>query len=138
TDIRSHERAAAAIVTRPVDVTFAGIGENAHIAFNEPPADFETEEPYITVALSDETRRHQLPRWFAALDEVPANAVTMSVRQILKSRKILVIVTGTHKARAVQRSFFEEATPDVPASALQQHADVTVYLDRYAASLLEP
>ena len=130
-------RAAAALRTAPPDVAFAGIGENGHLAFNEPPADFSTEEPFIVVQLAEQSRRQQVQEgWFRSLEDVPLQAVTMSVRQILNARAILCIATGTRKARAVRDCFTGEVGPFAPASALRLHLDATVYLDAEAASLL--
>ena len=138
TSDQTRAMAAAAIVTAPIDVAFTGIGENGHIAFNEPPADFSTEDPFIVVDLAEQSRRQQVnERWFNSLEDVPRQAVTMSVRQILKARAILCIATGTRKAVAVQRCFAAEISPFAPASALQTHPEATGYFDSNAAALLE-
>lgn len=122
----------------PVDVAFIGIGENGHIAFNDPPADFETDEPYIAVELDEACRRQQMGEgWFPTLDDVPRHAISMSVRQILKSCEIICTVPDERKANAVQKSVEGPITPDVPASVLQTHAKTTLYLDQPAASLLK-
>ena len=114
-----------------------GIGENGHLAFNEPPADFTTEDPLIVVDLAEQTRRQQVrERWFGSLDQVPRQAVTMSIRQILKARVILCIATGFHKAQAVQQCFLSEIRPLAPASALRLHPAATVYLDSSASKNL--
>lgn len=121
----------------PIDVAFVGIGENAHLAFNDPPADFETEEPYIVVELDDACRRQQLGEgWFPTFDDVPRRAISMSVRQILKSRTIVCCALDDRKATAVAASLDGPVTPNVPASVLQQHADTWMYLDRAAAAKL--
>jgi glucosamine-6-phosphate deaminase len=123
----------------PVDVAFVGIGENGHIAFNDPPADFETEDPYLIVSLDDECRRQQVGEgWFACLDDVPTQAISMSVRQVMKARAIVCVVPDARKALAVRRCLAGPVTPDAPSSILQRHGDVTVYLDTASASLLEP
>jgi glucosamine-6-phosphate deaminase len=129
--------AAAAISAMPVDVLFAGIGENGHLAFNDPPADFMTDEPFLLVALDERSRRQQVGEgWFGSLEEVPRRAITMSVRQILKAREILCIVTDKRKAEAVKRCFEGEISPMAPASALRLHPNVIAFLDQDAASLL--
>ena len=120
-----------------VDVTFAGIGENGHLAFNDPPADFEVEDAYIVVELDEACRRQQLGEgWFASLDEVPRRAISMSIRQIMKSRAIVCIVSECRKAQAVRDCFTGEVTPVHPASVLRQHKHAYVFLDAEAASLL--
>jgi glucosamine-6-phosphate deaminase len=122
----------------PIDVAFVGIGENGHLAFNDPPADFETEEPYIVVQLDEACRRQQLgERWFSALDDVPRQAISMSVRQIMRSRAIICTVPDERKATAVRNAVEGEITPDVPASILQRHERCTLFLDRPAASRLQ-
>src|SRR5881392_3741197 len=96
----------AELASAPVDVAFVGIGENGHLAFNDPPADFDTEEPYLIVSLDDACRRQQVGEgWFRSVDEVPQRAITMSIRQILKSRAIVAVVPEARKAAAVQRCF---------------------------------
>jgi glucosamine-6-phosphate deaminase len=121
----------------PIDVAFIGIGENAHIAFNDPPADFSTEEPYIVVALDEACRRQQLGEgWFPTLDDVPTRAVSMSVNWILRSREIVCSVPDERKAKAVHDTIRGEITPTVPASILQRHERTTIYLDPPAASML--
>lgn len=126
------------LTREPVDVAFVGIGENGHLAFNDPPADFETEEPYIVVELDEACRRQQLGEgWFDTLEAVPRTAITMSIRQILKAREIICTVPDERKARAVRACLAEGPPgPDRPASALLEHPNVTVYLDRASASLL--
>jgi glucosamine-6-phosphate deaminase len=121
----------------PVAVAFVGIGENGHLAFNDPPADFETEAPYIVVNLDDACRRQQLGEgWFPALEDVPKRAISMTVRQILKAETIVCTVPDARKAQAVQATVEGPVTPDVPASILQQRPAATLYLDRESASLL--
>ena len=122
---------------RAVDVAFIGIGENGHLAFNDPPADFETEQPYIVVALDEACRRQQLGEgWFPALEDVPRQAISMSVRQIMKSKAIICSVPDERKAQAVKGPVEGPVTPQVPASILQRHEAATLYLDRASASLL--
>jgi glucosamine-6-phosphate deaminase len=138
-DVREECRRVGDLITQQtIDVAFVGIGENGHLAFNDPPADFETQEPYIVVNLDEACRQQQVGEgWFESLAEVPAQAISMSIRQILKSRKILCIVPDQRKAEAVRTSIKLDVSPRHPASALQQHEHVMVYLDRYSSSLLE-
>lgn len=125
------------IAAHPIDVAFVGIGENGHLAFNDPPADFQTDEPYLVVNLDEACRRQQLGEgWFPTLDDVPGQAISMSIRQILKSGAILCSVPDARKAEAVRASLQGPVTPDVPASILQEHPDTTVYLDTASAALL--
>jgi glucosamine-6-phosphate deaminase len=132
-------RVGALIAEAPVDVGFVGIGENGHLAFNDPPADFETEEPYLVVELDEPCRRQQLGEgWFGSLEEVPPRAISMSVRQILKTRELVVSVPDARKAQAVSDCLEGEVTPQHPSSILQRHPRATVYLDRDSASLLSP
>jgi len=120
-----------------IDAAFVGIGENGHLAFNDPPADFETEEPYIVVQLDEACRRQQLGEgWFSSLEQVPRKAISMSIRQILKSENILCIVPDKRKAKAVRDSLEDDVGPNHPASVLQQHPRTTIYLDADSASLL--
>ena len=137
-DSRAECRRVAEIIRRhPIDVAFVGIGENGHLAFNDPPADFETEEPYLVVQLDDACRRQQLGEgWFPTFDDVPKQAISMSVRQIMKSRAIICTVPDERKAEAVRNSVECEVAPQVPASILQRHERCTLYLDKPAASLL--
>jgi glucosamine-6-phosphate deaminase len=123
----------------PIDVAFLGIGENGHIAFNDPPADFSTEEPYIIVTLDEACRRQQVGEaWFRDISDVPERAISMSVRQILKANEILAVVPDRRKAPAIKACFESEISPMVPASILRTHPNATVYLDNDSASLLSP
>jgi glucosamine-6-phosphate deaminase len=125
------------ICNAPVDIAFVGVGENGHLAFNDPPADFKTEDPYIIVELDDACRRQQLGEgWFASLDDVPRRAMSMGVRQILKTKEIVCFVPDKRKANAVKACFDGEITPMAPASILRNHPRTTVYLDTDSASLL--
>jgi glucosamine-6-phosphate deaminase len=127
------------LTAAPIDVAFVGIGENGHLAFNDPPADFQTEEPYIIVDLDEACRRQQVGEgWFNSLAEVPQRAISMSVRQILKAREILCIVPDARKARAAKSCFEGEISPLAPASILRTHANTTVFLDKLSAALLCP
>ena len=122
-----------------IDLAFVGIGENGHLAFNDPPADFATEEPYIVVRLDEACRRQQLGEgWFPSLEDVPRRAISMSIRQIMKARRILCVVPDARKAPAVRDTLTREVSPWRPASALQRHPAATVYLDVDSAALLEP
>lgn len=124
---------------RPVDLEFAGIGENGHLAFNDPPADFASEEPYLLVELDEACRQQQVNEgWFARLSEVPTTAISMSIRQILRAQEIIVVVPDARKAKAVQACFEGEISPLAPSSILRQHRKATVYLDSESASLLSP
>jgi glucosamine-6-phosphate deaminase len=126
------------IVRHPIDVAFVGIGENGHLAFNDPPANFETEEPYIVVQLDEACRRQQLGEgWFPTFDDVPTKAISMSVRQIMKSRAIICTVPDERKAEAVRNAVEGEVSPKVPASILQRHERCTLFLDKPAAALLK-
>jgi glucosamine-6-phosphate deaminase len=126
-----------ALLAAPIDVAFVGIGENGHLAFNDPPADFETEEPYIIVTLDEACRRQQLGEgWFATLADVPQRAISMSIRQILKAKQIVCIVPEARKANAVKACFTGEISPLAPASILRTHAYTTVYLDKDSAAQL--
>lgn len=123
----------------PVDVAFVGIGENGHLAFNDPPADFATERPYLIVTLDDACRRQQVGEgWFASVADVPTQAISMSVRQILKSREIICVVPDARKAQAVKACVEGEVSPMAPASILRTHANTTLFLDRDSAALLSP
>ena len=123
----------------PIDVAFVGVGENGHLAFNDPPADFNNPEPYAIVTLDEPCRRQQLNEgWFAALEDVPKQAISMTISQILKAKEILCIVPDARKARAVNNCFEAPVSPMAPASALQTHANTTVYLDAASSSMLSP
>ncbi len=136
---RSAGEVGRQIAAAPVDVAFVGIGENAHLAFNDPPADFTTEHPYLIVTLDHACRQQQVGEgWFDSVAEVPSQAITMSVKQILKSHEIISVVPDARKARAVKASVEGEVSPMVPASILQTHADTTLYLDCDSAALLNP
>jgi glucosamine-6-phosphate deaminase len=137
-DPRAECRRVAEIIrSHSIDVAFVGIGENGHLAFNDPPADFETEEPYLVVQLDEACRRQQLGEgWFPTFDDVPKQAISMSVRQIMKSRVIVCTVPDERKAEAVRNAVKGDVTPQVPASILQRHDECVLYLDKPAASLI--
>jgi glucosamine-6-phosphate deaminase len=123
--------------SKPVDILFAGIGENGHLAFNDPPADFEVDAPYLIVDLDEACRRQQVNEgWFSKVSDVPQKAISMSVRQILRSKEIIVVVPDARKARAVKASLEGEISPMMPASILRNHSNATVYLDTDSAALL--
>lgn len=131
---RSRAALNAVLAETVVDAAWLGIGENAHLAFNDPPADFTTRDPYIVVSLDDTCRRQQVGEgWFATLDDVPTTAVSMSIQQMLRAREILVIVPDARKAAAVKATREAEISPAVPASILRTHPNVTLYLDEAAA-----
>lgn len=115
-----------------IDIAFVGIGENGHLAFNDPPADFNTNDPYLVVDLDPKCRQQQVNEgWFPSIEEVPERAVTMSVNQILKSRNIVCVVPGARKEPAVTQCLADNSISDPmkPASALNRHKNVNVYLD---------
>ncbi|MHC4656040.1 MAG: glucosamine-6-phosphate deaminase [Planctomycetota bacterium] len=125
------------IAKNPIDVALIGIGENGHLAFNDPPADFETEEPYIIVELDEKCRGQQLGEgWFETLEQVPRRAISMSIRQIMKSTCLIVSVPEKRKAEAVRNTLERKVTNMCPASILQTHKSCKIFLDADAASLL--
>lgn len=125
------------IERHPIDVAFIGIGENAHIAFNDPPADFETTEPYIIVNLNEACKLQQMGEgWFEKIEHVPEKAISMSVNQILKSNTIICCVPDSRKAEAVKMTFEKIISPQIPSSILKMHKDIYFYLDINSASKL--
>lgn len=121
-----------------IDVAFIGIGENGHIAFNDPPADFTTTDPYLIVEMDEACRLQQVGEgWFSSLDEVPRSAVSMSVHQIMCSEAIVSVVPDRRKAQAVHDCLTGDISPLHPASILRQHANSQVFLDKESASLLD-
>jgi glucosamine-6-phosphate deaminase len=130
-------RLSQAVSSAPIDIIFLGIGENAHLAFNDPPADFETEEPYLIVNLDGACRRQQVGEtWFTDISQVPKQAISMSVRQILKAKELLAVAPDSRKAEAVKACVEGEISPMAPASILRTHPNATVYLDTNSATLL--
>lgn len=122
----------------PIDVAFVGIGENGHLAFNDPPADFETEEPYLVVNLDDKCRTQQLGEgWFKSLEDVPSQAISMSIRQIMKTKSLICAIPDSRKAQAVKDCLTLPVSNLHPASILQQHADCSFFLDKASSALLE-
>jgi glucosamine-6-phosphate deaminase len=133
------DQVTAEIRQAPIDVAFIGIGENGHLAFNDPPADFHSEAAYIVVDLDEACRRQQLGEgWFKTLDDVPRRAISMTVRQILKSREIVCVVPDARKAQAVAKCLQGEISPMVPASILRTHPNAIIYLDKDSSALLPP
>jgi len=131
-------RVGALISRQTVDAAFVGIGENGHLAFNDPPAGFDTQEPYLIVELDEACRRQQVGEgWFETIAAVPRQAISMSIQQILKARHVLCVVPDQRKATAVRNSLELEVSPLHPASILQQHAHATIYLDQESAALLK-
>ncbi len=127
------------LLKEPVDLGFIGIGENAHIAFNDPPADFNTQKPYIIVKLNEACKAQQVREgWFAALSDVPERAVTMSVNRILECKRIISCVPGSVKAKAVKDALSGPVTPLVPATKLRTHSDISLYLDSDSAAMIIP
>jgi glucosamine-6-phosphate deaminase len=125
------------LTVAPVDVAFVGIGENGHLAFNDPPADFETEESYLVVRLDEACRRQQVGEgWFKSIDDVPGRAITMSIRQILKAEAIVAVVPEARKAEAVRACLEGAISPMAPASILRTHANVSLFLDAESSALL--
>ena len=126
------------IKEKSIDVAFIGIGENGHIAFNDPPADFITKVPYLVVELDEACRKQQLGEgWFPTLDDVPTKAISMSVNHILASKAIICSVPDKRKAKAVQGAIEETVSPTIPATALQKHSATWLFLEKTSASLLK-
>ena len=127
----------ALIQAAPIDAAFVGIGENGHLAFNDPPADFENEAAYIVVNLDKACRMQQVGEgWFVAMEDVPQQAISMTIKQIMKAQEIICVVPDERKALAVRRCLQGAVLDLAPASILQRHANTTVYLDHASASLL--
>ena len=132
-------RLSSIIEKHPIDVALVGIGENGHLAFNDPPADFETEEPFIIVTLEEKCRRQQYNEgWFDAVKDVPNQAITMSIKQILKSKHIICSVPDSRKAEAVKNCIEQPVSNIFPGSILQLHQNCTYFLDRNSSALLSP
>jgi glucosamine-6-phosphate deaminase len=133
------ERVSRLIEAHPIDVTFAGIGENGHLAFNDPPADFDTDKPYIVVSLDEKCRRQQFGEgWFPTFEDVPETAISMSVRQIMKSGALVLSVPDARKADAVREALEGPISNACPASIVQRHPACRVFLDTESASKLSP
>ena len=128
----------ALLKANPIDVAFVGIGENGHLAFNDPPADFDTERAYIVIDLEERCRRQQLGEgWFPTLDDVPKQAISMSVKQCMKAKCIINTVPDARKAEAVKMALEGPVTNMCAASMLQRHPDCHTFLDVNSAALLE-
>jgi len=122
----------------PVDIALVGIGENGHLAFNDPPADFETSKAYLIVKLDEQCRKQQVNEgWFGSIEEVPMHAISMSVKQIMLSKHIVCTVPGIRKAKAVKNTLERPVWNYYPASILQNHPDCYLFLDNGSASLLK-
>ena len=120
-----------------IDLCCVGIGENGHLAFNDPPADFKVDDPYIVVELDEACRNQQFGEgWFDSFEDVPRKAISMSIKQIMKSDQIICSVPDKRKAVAVKNCMEGEVTPEHPASMLQKHSDCQIFLDTDSASLL--
>lgn len=132
------EKLTAELKEGPVDVGLIGIGENAHIAFNDPPADFENQAAYIIVQLDEDCRKQQLGEgWFPALDDVPREAVSMTVSQILKCRHIISAVPYAVKASAIKKTLENNVTNRIPATVLKTHPSVTAFVDKDSSSTVD-
>ena len=135
---KAIEEVSAKLLEKPVDLGLIGIGENGHIAFNDPPADFGTEDCYIVVNLDDNCKRQQVREgWFPTVADVPSQAVSMSVHRIMMCRSIISVVPHEVKARAVAETLSRPVCPEVPATMLKMHPDWTLYLDRNSAGLIK-
>ncbi|MCF1715644.1 glucosamine-6-phosphate deaminase [Flavihumibacter sp. RY-1] len=131
------QRLSDAIAQYPIDLALVGIGENGHLAFNDPPADFDTKSPYIIVNLDEACRRQQMGEgWFQTLEEVPSQAISMSVHQIMQAKHIICSVPDKRKAEAVRNSLKQAVSNLYPSSILQNHPNCDIYLDQFSASLL--
>lgn len=129
--------ATEAIGGKTIDLLLCGIGENCHLAFNDPPADFETTDPYLVVELDEACRRQQVGEgWFDTFDQVPTQAISMSVNQILAAEQILCSVPDRRKAEAVRATVEAPIDPVAPATALRKHKNTTLILDKSSGSLL--
>jgi len=130
-------RVSAEINKGPIDIAFVGVGENGHLAFNDPPADFDTDEAYIVVNLNEDCRRQQMGEgWFSTLADVPQQAISMTIRQMMKADQVLCVAPDARKAKAVKACFDGEVSPMQPASILQRHPNAAIYLDKHSAALL--
>ncbi len=128
------DRLGEASQAHPIDVALAGIGENGHLAFNDHPADFDIGDPYLVVTLDEVCRNQQLGEgWFPALDDVPSQAISMSIRQIMKSRHLVLTVPDKRKAVAVKVALEGKITPECPSSIIQRHENCDIFMDSAAA-----
>ena len=125
------------ISKHPIDVAFVGIGENSHLAFNDPPADFKTKDAYLVVTLNEACRRQQMGEgWFPKINDVPEKAISMSINQIMKSKAIICTVPDLRKAEAVKKTVEGSISPLIPASIMRKHEAVWLFLDKDSASML--
>ncbi len=130
-------RVGAILQNHPIDVACIGIGENGHLAFCDPPADFETQEPFLVVQLDERDRRQQFGEgWFETFEQVPTRAISMSIPQILKSKQLIVTVPDSRKAEAVKNALEGPVTPQCPSSILRRHKNCLLFMDEPAAALL--
>ena len=135
--VKECQRLGTMIEANPIDVALVGIGENGHLAFNDPPADFDTNDSFIIVDLDEACRRQQFNEgWFPSVDDVPKQAISMSINQICKSKHIICSVPDARKAQAVKDSLQQPVSNMYPASILQRHVSCSLYLDSNSASLL--
>ena len=120
----------------PIDIGLIGIGENGHIAFNDPPADFGTKEAYIIVNLDERCKKQQMGEgWFATIDDVPKQAVSMTCYQIMQCERIVSCVPYKVKAEAVENTLkAKDTTNIIPATLLKTHPDFILYVDEDSAS----
>ena len=133
----SIEALSAELESRPVDIGVIGIGENGHIAFNDPPADFDATDPYIVVDLERRSKRQQVNEgWFGSIEEVPDKAITMSIHEILSSRVIVCACPDQRKAKAVASCIFDDITPASPCSSIRKRTECTIFLDRQSSRLV--
>lgn len=136
-DEESIEKLSKIIKEKPIDIGVIGIGENGHIAFNDPPADFDTEEIYKLVSLDEKCRNQQVREgWFKSIEEVPLKAITMTPRAIMASKHIVSAVPHSVKADAVYKTICEKVSPELPATLLKTHPDWSLYIDANSASKL--
>lgn len=121
-----------------IDLGLIGIGENSHIAFNDPPADFDTKEAYIVVNLDDACKQQQVREgWFATVEDVPKQAISMTVYQIMQCKVIVSSVPHKVKARAIKLTLENDVTNTIPATILKRHPDANLFLDEESASLVD-
>ena len=138
-DIQAElSRLNALLGSKEIDICFGGIGENGHLAFNDPPADFDTTDPYILVDLDMGCRRQQHNEgWFENLEDVPKQAISMSINKIMGSRHLIIAVRDRRKAEAVKNCFSSQVPPIFPASIVQQHENCHIFLEPESARLLQ-
>ncbi len=131
-------RYADLLARHPLEILCAGIGENGHLAFNDPPADFEDPDPVRIVALDGLSRAQQVrDGQFPAIDDVPTHALTVTIPALMRATRVSCVVPGPTKAAAVRAALREPISPDCPASVLRRHRRAVLYLDEEAAALLD-